>query len=139
MLLEIGVSADLLEEDNSFSKAHNNILDTGGDAEDEEYDDFEDLEDSKGSYEETELTDEQLREKNAEEKENNQAKMKNKEENNDDEDEAQVDDLAKIKSDLLEQKKERMETLEGGLKFTGYQQVSNLFRQISIVKSSNCL
>ena len=68
------------------------------------------------------MTDEQLREKNAQEKVNKKTELyKGKE--GDDEEEEQLDDLSKLKADLIEKKKGRLETLEGGLKFTGFRQV----------------
>lgn len=96
--------------------------------EEEEFDGFEDLEKAQAeapsdSEEITEaLTDEQLREKNAQEKVNKKTELyKGKE--GDDEEEEQLDDLSKLKADLIEKKKGRLETLEGGLKFTGFRQV----------------
>lgn len=95
---------------------------------DDEYDHFEDLENPQTAGDEgtSVLTDEQLREKNAEEKSKNKTKIDSKKDDAEEEEEQQNDDIAKLKAEIIEQKKTRLENLEGGLKYTGFQQVCNL-------------
>jgi len=88
--------------------------------------DFEDLENPNNNptdENEQQLSDEQLRELNAKKKSEHKAETDEAEEKAGDEEEnIQIDELGKLKEELIAQKKARLEDLKGGMKFTGFHQ-----------------